>query len=109
MAAQFGIVTDATRASLTGIMIIQSISFTDESDFVEGLDEDGDVEIVQEVVKPKKITVEGILTGAATAAAATLSIDGVNYYITNVEVKEENEGWKTISLEGILATGITIS
>ena len=103
MSAQFGILT-TNKTALTSIMIIQSVSVTDEDDFVEAIDESGEIEAVQQVTKPDKITVEGIITGTAPASGDDLTIDTVAYQIRSVEVKEENEAWKMVSLEGVQKT-----
>jgi hypothetical protein len=100
MALQYGIVT-TNKTALTAIMIIQKWEVTDENEFVEANDEAGEVEAVHEVTKPKKCSFEGLLEGSAPASGDELTVDTIVWQIRSVTKSEENEGFTSVSGEGV--------
>ena len=83
---------------------IQSVTYGESASTAEAVDEDGNIEQTDVHSKKKTIQIEANVTDTANMAAITvggeLVVDGDNYKIDNVSIKEINNAHKTVSISG---------
>lgn len=101
MAIVFGLAK--YKGVVTGLSI-QSVTYGETASTAEAMDEDGNIEQVDVYGKKKTIQIEGNVAAdgdvTALTVGGTLTVNGSNYTIDNVSIKEANNGHKTASISG---------
>ena len=93
----------ASYAGAVAGLSLQSVTYGESAQMAEAIGEDGEIEQVDVYAKKKTIQCEGnVKSGNSNAlhVGGTLSVDGVDFTIDTVSVKETVTGHKTATITG---------
>ena len=92
------------KGALAGVYL-QNVSVQQTSSQAEALNEDGDIEQIDIYGAKEQLQAEGtVITGgtiSALAVGATLNVNGVDYKIENISIRNSVTGHKTITVSAV--------
>lgn len=92
------------KGAIAGVHL-QTVNYSEQGSTAEAINEDGDVEQIDVYGAKRQIQAEGnVVEGSDLSAlkvGAVLTVEGVEYKITDSTVRATGSGHKTISVTGV--------